>query len=51
MGEAVVLYFLVLFFVFILGHGVNWLDLETSNDDFASHNSIHEFERLLMCEP
>jgi len=29
---------------------IGWI-LETSNDDIASHNSIHELERLLICDP
>jgi len=29
---------------------IGWI-VETSNDDFARHISIHELERLLMCDP
>ena len=29
---------------------IGWI-VKTSNDDFVTHDSIHELERLLMCDP
>jgi len=48
MGEGVVLYCIVLFFVCILGHV--WIGgiEKPSNNDIAIHISFYEFERLLM---
>jgi len=42
---------LVAYSVCILGNvWIGWI-AKPSNDDFVKRNSIHELERLLMCDP